>query len=190
MSIMRWIFGAPAAIAITAALFVLMAGLIRQDLRLEPAKAVPDISIVAKIPEPEIGPEGGKEELSPPEAPPPIPPRTKKGDKPEGTIDLPKPGEIDPGPIGPIGGPATAPTIRVAPAYPERCAAQNVEGVVLVQFDVTPERDVVNPLILSSSIPASTTRLFAPFRAGNIRRPMRTGVRSRAAASSNGSSLS
>lgn len=150
MSTMRWIFGAPAAVMVTAALFVLMAGLIRQDLRLEPAKAVPEISILAKTPEPEIKPAGGKEEQTLPEAPPPILPRVEKSARPEGVFGLPPPGATDPAPIGPIGGPATAPTIRVAPAYPERCAAQNIEGVVLVQFDVTPEGDVVNPRILSS----------------------------------------
>ncbi|GAB4527095.1 MAG: hypothetical protein Kow00133_15940 [Amphiplicatus sp.] len=148
MSIMRWIFGAP--VVVTAALFVLMAGLIRQDLRLEPAKAIPDFSIVAKIPEPEIKPESGKDEPTLPEAPPPILPRIEKSAKPEGAFELPTPGAVDPGSIGPIGGQATAPTIRVAPAYPERCAAQNIEGVALVQFDVTPEGDVVNPRILSS----------------------------------------
>jgi len=43
------------------------------------------------------------------------------------------------------------PDIRVAPQYPNSCQSRSAEGEVLVQFDVTPEGDVVNITILESA---------------------------------------
>lgn len=41
--------------------------------------------------------------------------------------------------------------VRVAPVYPPRLLAMNLEGWVLVQFDVNPDGSVANPAVVESS---------------------------------------
>lgn len=50
-------------------------------------------------------------------------------------------------------GGAGSPIIRGAPPYPEACASKGIEGVVLVQFDVTAEGNVANIQVISSPNP-------------------------------------
>ncbi len=42
------------------------------------------------------------------------------------------------------------PLIRYAPPYPDNCRSRGVTGTVLVQFDVTPEGNVVNARVIDA----------------------------------------
>lgn len=147
----RMFFGLPGAAIITALLFLAMGWMVRQEAPpAEPVEA-PDISILAKL------------KPTPPRARVEPPPREKVEQPPETKIDFPKskdPGgirEFDPlpGPTkgdGPITLPKVlTPTVRIPPGYPENCAVKGVEGVVVVEFDVTPDGAVASPRIISSS---------------------------------------
>ena len=147
----RMIFGLPGAAIITALLFLAMGWMIRQEG--PPAEPVdtPDISILAKLkptpPRPKFEP----------------PPRDKVEPPPETKIDFPKStdpgGRIDVGPLpGPKGGDGVKiitsvlqPTVKFPPSYPENCRSKGAQGVVIVEFDVTPEGNVINPRIISSA---------------------------------------
>lgn len=147
---MRFILGLPFAAAITAALFVLMAALIRQDAQIIDAPEGGLIKILPIIKDsspPRVrrtGPEPLKD-------PPPIErPKPSKSDKP--TIDTRGVDPISPGerdvPIGPL---YRSATIKVAPQYPEQCRARGAEGKVIVQFDVTDRGETTNIRIVSSA---------------------------------------
>ncbi len=151
MVFFRWFVGLPLAAIITAGLFAMMAGLIRQDvIDVEPPKQLPDISIHSK--------------LGPTDPDPEIPKPDRLPDNlPETEIDLPDRTEV-PGPRNvlpdtevtpPDEGPDTErfapPDIRYAPQYPENCRSKNAEGYVTVQFDVTPEGSVVNARVIESA---------------------------------------
>jgi protein TonB len=91
------------------------------------------------------------------------PPRQKLPNPPPVDIEFPTPGpnpgptiptERLPGPGGEGGaifvpGP-TQPVVKPPLSYPETCRARGASGVVIVEFDVTPEGNVVNPRIVSS----------------------------------------
>jgi len=147
----RMIFGLPGAALVTSLLFVIMAWMVRQEALVNPPVDPPKIDILAKLK---------------PTKPTPNPPRPTAPDDPPPVeidfidpIDAPGPGvPIDriPGPITDGGGPiidmtTTRPTIRPHPVYPENCRARGAQGVVIVEFDVTPEGDVVNPRIVSTA---------------------------------------
>ena len=150
MNIVRFIFGLPMAALITVGLFAFMANTIKQPIKTTapPTTEFPDIVYKKKPPPTEI--------KKPPTKVPPEPEqKLLKFDPLEG------PGgerfEINPGPIelekGPLkfGGGAFQPTVRIAPQYPGNCQSRNAEGSVLVQFDVTPEGDVINVQIIESA---------------------------------------
>jgi len=149
--IFRWLLGLPLAAIVTAGLFVFMSGMISQDLRLDADKSVPDISIIAKIkPRPPVT-------GTTPKPDPITPPKEIKIKFPDGTDNpqpvnvgpLPGPGAIGAQGIDGLGG-SVGPTIRVAPAFPESCRSREIQGVVIVEFDVTAEGAVTNIRILSS----------------------------------------
>ncbi len=148
----RWIFGLPIAALITAGLFAFMAGLIQQNPgALAEPRETPKLQILPRErePNPPIKEIPKSITQDPPET---IIPPAKKGDKPNPTPIGPLPGVGDPGEIiskTPIG----APVIKHAPMYPEACRSRAAEGVVLVQFDVTPEGGVVNIQIIESANP-------------------------------------
>jgi protein TonB len=148
MMLFRWIIGAPFAGLITVSLFLFMAHLIRdKPVDLPPAVDGPIIKITA--PEP---PDGPKIIKPPSEVIPKEIPKTefeyKKSTTPTGAIVRPNPTPVDPTPPG--AGALGGPTIRIAPPYPENCRTRGIEGNVVVQFDVTPEGNVVNPRVISS----------------------------------------
>ncbi|WDI30478.1 energy transducer TonB [Hyphococcus flavus] len=150
MSLFRWILGLPAAGIITAALFFMMAELIKDNgLELSSSKQIPDLSITAEEPD-----EKGWEK---PPKPKPLPDST-----PETEFEFTKP-IGPPDSVGIDTGPGTIETttpdqkgmfsggtIKITPAYPEGCRSKGAEGVVVVEFDITPEGNVVNPRILQS----------------------------------------
>lgn len=150
MTLVRWMFGLPVAAAVVMVLLLIMSGLIRQEFVPTEAPPIGKLSITPQIietlptPQPKIKP-------IPKDPPPPV--DYTWSEKPEGIDSVPalRPGgkgvdEID----IPLAG-NVKPLIRVAPRYPQACAAKGVEGVVLVEFDVTAEGNVVNPRVISSS---------------------------------------
>lgn len=151
MHIVRLFLSAPAAAFVTLGLFAFMAAMIANDrIDIAPVRALPDIDIFAKPPQPETMPE--QRRPSPlPEKPPVIDrnPLPQPG-KPGPVYDAPDyvPGDATPGNMG---GVFPAPVIKHAPAYPETCRGRGAQGTVIVQFDVTPEGTVVNPQIISSA---------------------------------------
>lgn len=145
----RMIFGLPGAAVITALLFLAMGWMIRQEGEI--GKPGPTIdSIIPKIKESPIdGPKPPPK--SQPQAPDPIDIKFPK------PVDGPGPGvPVDPipAPTGggtvPIGIPIGTPSVKFAPIYPENCRARGAQGVVMVEFDVTPEGTVVNPRVVAS----------------------------------------
>ncbi|MEQ1930185.1 MAG: TonB family protein [Parvularculaceae bacterium] len=143
----RLIVGLPLAAAVTAALFVLMSAMIRQEAPPAGASSVNDFDITAKM-KPTVP---AKTKLQRPNNPelPPIrrEPPTKMRPPGGGDVIPSGPGErkIDLPPIG-----SARPIIKVPPAYPEQCRSAGVEGSVIAQFDVTEAGEVVNVRIISS----------------------------------------
>lgn len=145
----RWLFGLPGAALISALLFLGMAYMIRQEARTTAPVDPPDLSITFE-------PEPPTRTIKPP-------PRERLPDLPPVDIEFPDrignpgdtiPTERPPGP-GREGGPIVIPgvmqpVVKLPPAYPENCKARGASGVVIVEFDITPEGNVVNPRIVSS----------------------------------------
>ncbi|HNS87484.1 MAG TPA: TonB family protein [Parvularculaceae bacterium] len=144
----RSLFGIPGAAAITALLFLAMAWMIKQDAEI--GTPPPKIErVVATIDEPTVTPKPINKKLPP--APEPIEiTRTPPAKNPGGTF------VIDP--VTPSGGgggididlTGTKPAVTFAPMYPENCRARGAQGVVVVEFDVTADGQVVNPRVIAS----------------------------------------
>lgn len=150
MFMFRWMFGLPMAALITTALFMMMAGLIKIDRGLVDPRPLPKFEIFPKIddtdphpkPEPDVRP-------IPDDPPETVIEPTTRGDLPDRIITDPT-RRID------TGNPDTGrvsipnPVIKYAPSYPDSCRSKGASGAVLVQFDVTPEGNVVNARILEA----------------------------------------
>ncbi|MHA7873442.1 MAG: energy transducer TonB [Hyphococcus sp.] len=146
----RWLTGLPAAALVTLGLFALMAGMISMERAPGETRPQPEINILPRLIEtaPQPAPPAKPKIID--EAPPPVE-RTyaEPGDKPGPVI-------ADPDQISTEGegaietGRIVAPLIRHAPPYPESCRARGVSGVVIVQFDVTPEGNVVNVRVIDA----------------------------------------
>lgn len=162
----RWFFGLPGAALVTALLFIGMAALIKQDAELKAAQPA-EISILPKIKESEPKP---KLPVRPTQPEPPKPvdiEPTQRIDNPGGLdpIDItPGPSSVGPGPILPG---QLRPVFKSAPQYPENCRSRGAQGVVIVEFDVTPEGTVVNPRIVASAdscLDRTVLRTIASYR--------------------------
>ena len=149
---LRWIIGLPLAGLITALLFLVMAKLIAPQ------------EIIDTVPEPRAPiditftppPPGGPD--TPEQKPLPDPPEPVDIDLPEKS-GLPTAGDGTYGPpqgpgegTGPTGDPIRIPPpdITSPPPYPQGCVSKGAEGVVVVEFDVDPRGNVINPRIISS----------------------------------------
>ncbi len=148
--VFRWMFGLPGAALISALLFLGMAYMIRQEATTIPPVEPTDISILATLKS--TAPTRTRplrEKL--PDPPPTIIERAPRGKVPGPVID-PKL-TVDPTKgVGKIVLPAgMQPVVKIPPAYPENCRSRGAQGVVIVEFDVTAEGDVVNPRIISSA---------------------------------------
>ena len=150
MTFFRWFVGLPVAAIVTAGLFFMMAGLIRQDgVDVPEATPYPELNIHAKITETQPGP---PKPIRPKRTDPPktiIPPTGRQKEPGPVIFTKPGPGGIDPQPDGGAGFPQ--PVITFAPPYPENCRSRAAEGTVTVQFDVTAEGNVVNPRIIQTA---------------------------------------
>lgn len=149
MFIFRWVLSLPGAALVTTALFIFMAAMIwTEGPVIDDPKPTPVFKITPREP-----PEPRQTKLPPKpvkqKEPETIvePWRREGGPNPVPTVPT---GKIDPTGPGDYVVP-TAPVIKIAPQYPESCRSKQAEGVVVVQFDVTPEGNVVNARIIESS---------------------------------------
>lgn len=148
---LRWIIGLPLAGLITALLFLVMARLIEpQELSGDPPDEREPIVITFEPPPP--GPPPPPARPQPPEPPEPVDiQRPDKTGAPTGTFAPPPP--VGPSGDGPDSGIAInipPPDIASPPPYPQACLSKGAEGVVIVEFDVDPSGNVINPRIISS----------------------------------------
>ncbi|MEM6415120.1 MAG: TonB family protein [Pseudomonadota bacterium] len=146
----RFILAVPAAALITVGLFLFMREMIAQQPTILPPVETPEMIITAKRPEPEPI----IERKPPKEIEPPDPIDTVNPDPTPnpGGVRGPKPKQIDPGVIDIDGtiGPSGTPIVTYPPQFPERCKAKGKGGVVIVEFDISEQGDVINPRIISS----------------------------------------
>ncbi|MFN0025307.1 MAG: energy transducer TonB [Parvularculaceae bacterium] len=154
-SIIRLVFGIPGAVIATAAIFLAMAYMIRQDAQLEEERDAVSISITQKLRDSNLS--ANKEFKRPTlDTPPPPPPSTvDASNRPSldgvraavPTLDV----KLN---IGTGFNPDrdAQPLVRIPAQYPERCQtrAAPVENV-LVEFDVTPEGTTTNIRVADSS---------------------------------------
>ena len=154
-SILRIIIGVPVAAIVVGALFLVMAGLIRQELNLGEEREVERIEIGQRIQDRELTDTRRFERPSLDEPPPPPPSITRQNFQPsvEGvqaaspTFDA----DVD---LGTSFNPDrdAQPLVRVPPQYPQRCASRHrdIERVTL-EFDVTPDGRVTNVRVVNST---------------------------------------
>lgn len=149
MHMFRWILGLPFATVVTAGLFIMMAQLIKD--RYEPfPDPKPGLKLrITAEPPPKHRPEPVRPDQTIPKDLPPTDLDFPGLDGPEkGPAPRPGPTRIDPMPPGP--GAVAGAIIKIPPPYPEACRSRGVEGIVVVEFDVTPEGNVSNPRVTSS----------------------------------------
>lgn len=150
MFLFRWVVSLPFAILVTVGLFIAMAALIR-DREGPVADPVPSLKIRITA-EPRVE---GDPVIDPPSKtlPKDIPPTEfefpKTTTTPTGIKTVPT--KVPP-PTTPPGTDAfSGAVIKPRPMYPENCRSRGAEGIVIVQFDVSPEGGVVNPRIIDST---------------------------------------
>ena len=155
-SMVRLIVGVPLSLLVTGALFLLMASLIKQELRLDEEKDAINIKITQQIDDTDLN--SANREIKRPQidAPPPPPPAVN-----------------DPSNRPALNGVAAQiptinanlsigsgfnpdrdaqPLVRIPPQYPERCMTRaKPSESVLVQFDVTPDGQTTNIQTVESS---------------------------------------
>ncbi|NWG70893.1 MAG: TonB family protein [Parvularculaceae bacterium] len=154
-SIARLIFGLPGAALVTAALFLIMSNMIRQDVQLEEEKAAINIDITQQLKDTEIN--ANKQFKRPTlDTPPPPPPATHDpSNRPAlGGVQVGVP-QIDTKlSIGTGFNPDrdAQPLVRIPPQYPERCmATAKPREQVQLEFDVTPEGTTTNIRVIGST---------------------------------------
>ncbi len=158
-NILRLLGGLPGAVIVTVGLFLLLATVItqRQDVQLDEDVSV-EISVTRQI---EDSADRRMEDFQRPvldQPPPPPPMRTDPSFRPamDGQMAaLPDLGGVDVD-IGTGFNPDrdAQPLVRIPPQYPTQCIdrARDIE-TVMVEFDVTPEGNVVDPRVLDSTNP-------------------------------------
>lgn len=149
MSLFRLFVGLPAAALITAGLFFAMSEMIK-NRGVDTEDPVPPLELKITADEPP----GDQLEIKKPKKLPDTLPETvidipERSGKPTGPVVLPEGKPKIEGELPGAGG-ISSPTVRIAPPYPEGCRSKGAEGVVVVEFDVTPEGNVTNVRVTSS----------------------------------------
>lgn len=155
-SLVRLIVGVPGAFLVTGVLFLIMAGLIKQEAKLDEEKAALSIKITSQIDDTELSNVNREFKRPTLDAPPPPPPAVNDpSNRPalDGVrADIP---DINPNlNIGSGFNPDrdAQPLVRIPPQYPERCMSRaSAKETVLVQFDVTPDGQTTNISTVESS---------------------------------------
>ena len=155
-AIVRFMVGVPGAVLVTGGLFLFMAAMIRQDLRLNDPEEPTNINITAQLDDTDLT-QANREFRRPTlDAPPPPPPAVNDpSNRPalDGvsaqipTIEA----NLN---IGSGFNPDrdAQPLVRIPPQYPERCMSRASETeTVVVQFDVTPEGQTTNIDVIDTS---------------------------------------
>lgn len=150
MTFFRWFAGLPLAGLITLGLFAMMAGMIKLDRGHKDPRAAPVLEIFPQIKETPIDPRPTPPKGPTLDDPPPIDiPPTDRAKAPGPVVSIaPGPPQIVDPEIGRAAN--VGPLIRYAPPYPDTCRSRGVMGIVLVQFDVTPEGNVVNARVIDA----------------------------------------
>lgn len=150
MPLFRWILGLPFAALVTTGLFLMMSQLIKErQSEYPPPQPSPKIQIT-----PDPHPDGPIKVKPPSETLPKKIPETeldfpKSERTPKGVLTVPA---KTPTPTTPPGQTTMGgPVIRIPPPYPENCRSRGAEGVVIVEFDVSPEGNVINPRIVQTA---------------------------------------
>ncbi|MBB4658517.1 energy transducer TonB [Parvularcula dongshanensis] len=150
----RFVLGLPFAGIVTAALFVLMYGLIMPGEIFIPGE-IKERPYIPPPPKPfEPDPPSIERTIAPlPETPPLIRPDytgPASSDPANGFVEP----TLSVGEIDPSGGTASAvllPLITMSPAYPANCLARGTSGHATVRYDVTLGGQVVNAVVTESS---------------------------------------
>jgi len=155
-SLIRLIVGLPGALFVTGLLFLFMAAMIKQDVRLEEEKDALNLNITAQIDDTDLS-QSNKDFKRPTlDTPPPPPPAVNDpSNRPalDGvraaipTLDV----NLN---IGSGFNPDrdAQPLVRIPPQYPDRCQGRaSARETVVVEFDVTPEGQTTNARIVDSS---------------------------------------
>ena len=154
-SILRIIIGIPVAAIVVGALFLVMAGLIRQDLNLGETKEVERIEIGQQIQDRELTDTRRFERPTLDEPPPPPPAIQRQNFQPsvEGVQAAPPSFDAQTD-IGTAFNPDrdAQPLVRVPPQGFERCiGSKAATEVVTLEFDVTPAGQVTNVQVVNST---------------------------------------
>lgn len=155
-AIVRLLVGVPGAVLVTGGLFLFMAAMIRQEVRLNEPEDPRNINITAQLDDTDLT-QANREFRRPTlDAPPPPPPAVNDpSNRPalDGvsaqipTIEA----NLN---IGSGFNPDrdAQPLVRIPPQYPERCMSRADETeTVVVQFDVTPEGQTTNITVIDTS---------------------------------------
>lgn len=150
MSLFRWMLGLPLAALVTVGLFLMMTGLIRDDVTVSVPIDTPRLKVTRQIVDSKVNKTGSKDRETIDQKPPEVDTRIRtKSSKPTGVptrvVRVPG-GGVDGGPTITI----LKPIITFPPTYPEACRARGAEGEVLVQYDITDRGEVTNVRIISS----------------------------------------
>jgi protein TonB len=154
-SLARLTFGLPGAALVTAALFLIMSNMVRQDVQLEDEKTALNIDITQQLKDTDLN--ASKQFKRPTlDTPPPPPPATHDPsnrpalDGVRATIP-----QIETNlNIGTGFNPDrdAQPLVRIPPQYPERCmASAKARESVQLEFDVTPEGTTTNIRVVGST---------------------------------------
>ncbi len=155
-SFARLIIGVPVAIIVTAILFLIMSGLIRQDVKLEDEKAALKLNITAQIQDTDISNINKEFKRPTLDTPPPPPPAVNDPSNrpaldgvraaiPQLDVSLNVGSGFNPDRDA-------QPLVRIPPQYPERCMARaKARENVLVEFDVAPEGTTTNIKVVDST---------------------------------------
>ena len=154
-SLVRLFVGVPGAVIVTAILFLIMSGLIRQELELQEERAALKISVTAQLQDTDLS---LNREFKRPtlDTPPPPPPAVNDpSNRPALDGVRAAVAQIDARlNVGSGFNPDrdAQPLVRIPPQYPERCMARaKARETVLVEFDVTPDGTTTNIRVVDST---------------------------------------
>lgn len=154
-SFVRLFVGVPGAVIVTAILFLIMSGLIRQELQLEEERAALRISVTAQLQDTDLS--LSREFKRPTLDTPPPPPPAVNDPSNRPALDGVRAAvpQIDARlSVGSGFNPDrdAQPLVRIPPQYPERCMARaKARETVLVEFDVTPDGTTTNARVVDST---------------------------------------
>lgn len=155
-SLVRLVLGIPGSIIVTGALFLFMAAMIKQEVRLQEEKSAVKIDITAKIDDTELNSANREFKRPTLDTPPPPPPAVNDpSNRPalDGVAAQIPTIEANLS-IGSGFNPDrdAQPLVRIPPQYPERCMSRaSASETVQVQFDVTPDGQTTNITVVDTT---------------------------------------